>query len=72
MSISDQLVPMLISLGPEKLLEVWFAPDADALPQSCSPNGLKAVSPETWKDMLDLVHCKVLSVVESEYRKFLG
>ncbi|RFU31506.1 hypothetical protein B7463_g4808, partial [Scytalidium lignicola] len=53
--------------GPEKLLEVWFAASPDALPPSTKKNGLKAVSGETWKDMLDLVNCKVLSVVESEH-----
>lgn len=53
--------------GPEKLLEVWFCPSADDLPASCSPNGLKSVRPETWTEMLDLVHCKVLSIVESEH-----
>ena len=52
--------------GPEKLLEVWFAPDCASLPASCSRDGLKAVSAEIWKDMLDLVNCKVLSVLESE------
>jgi len=52
--------------GPEKLLEVWFAPDTAALPSSCAPNGLKAVSAETWKEMLDLVNCKVLSILESD------
>ena len=29
--------------------------------------GLKVVPAEVWKDMLDLVNCKVLSVVESEH-----
>jgi len=53
--------------GPEKLLEVWFAPAADALPPGTKQNGLKAVAAETWKEMLDLVNCKVLSVVESEH-----
>jgi S-adenosylmethionine decarboxylase len=57
----------LMLLGPEKLLEVWFAPAPDALPASAAKNGLKAVSSETWKEMLDIVHCKVLSVVESEH-----
>ena len=31
-----------------------------------APTGLKVVSAEIWKDMLDLVNCKVLSIVESE------
>jgi S-adenosylmethionine decarboxylase len=37
------------------------------MPPTCAPNGLKAVSPEIWNCMLDLVHCKVLSIVESEH-----
>ncbi|KAF2455452.1 S-adenosylmethionine decarboxylase [Lineolata rhizophorae] len=53
--------------GPEKLLEVWFSPSPDALPLSAKPDGLKAVSAETWKEMLDLVNCKVLSVLDSEH-----
>jgi S-adenosylmethionine decarboxylase len=48
------------------LLEVWFAPAPNTLPASAKKDGLKAVSAETWKGMLDLVNCKVLSVVESE------
>lgn len=52
--------------GPEKLLEVWFSPSPVALPPSAQPSGLKAVSSDVWKEMLDLVNCKVLSVIESE------
>lgn len=52
--------------GPEKLLEVWFAPSPDVLPAGTKKDGLKAVSSETWTEMLDMVNCKVLSVVESE------
>ncbi|KAK0292047.1 spermidine resistance protein [Friedmanniomyces endolithicus] len=51
--------------GPEKLLEVWFTASEKTLPASASPLGLKAVAQESWKEMLDLVNCKVLSVVES-------
>lgn len=51
--------------GPEKLLEVWFNPSDKSLPASAASAGLKAVSQDTWKDMLDLVNCKVLSVIES-------
>ncbi|EMC93953.1 hypothetical protein BAUCODRAFT_215943 [Baudoinia panamericana UAMH 10762] len=51
--------------GPEKLLEVWFSASETALPASASPHGLKVVSQDVWKGMLDLVNCKVLSVVES-------
>ena len=48
-------------------MEVWFSPLPDVLPSSAAPLGLKAVSADTWKDMLDLVNCKVLSIVESEH-----
>ncbi|CAL5871332.1 uncharacterized protein PFLUO_LOCUS5582 [Penicillium psychrofluorescens] len=51
--------------GPEKLLEVWFAPSAADL-GGAGPDGLKKVPGEIWKDMLDLVNCQVLSVVSSE------
>ncbi|KAG9235170.1 putative S-adenosylmethionine decarboxylase proenzyme [Amylocarpus encephaloides] len=53
--------------GPEKLLEVWFAATPDVLPPGTKKDGLKAVPADTWKEMLDLVNCKVLSVVESDH-----
>ncbi|KAF2269455.1 S-adenosylmethionine decarboxylase [Lojkania enalia] len=53
--------------GPEKLLEVWFASGATDLPGRAHPLGLKAVPAESWEKMLDLVHCKVLSVVRSDH-----
>ncbi|KAK4450374.1 S-adenosylmethionine decarboxylase proenzyme [Podospora aff. communis PSN243] len=53
--------------GPEKLLEVWFAPGPKALPPGVKENGLKAVDPSVWEGMLDLVNCKVLSIVNSEH-----
>ena len=53
--------------GPEKLLEVWFSPSPNALPPNVKENGLKAVSPSTWEGMLDLVNCKVLSIVKSDH-----
>ncbi|KAK4996250.1 spermidine resistance protein [Elasticomyces elasticus] len=52
--------------GPEKLLEVWFSPSPAALPLSAAPLGLNAVPADTWKEMLDLVNCKVLSVIDSD------
>ncbi|KAK8864194.1 S-adenosylmethionine decarboxylase proenzyme [Kwoniella newhampshirensis] len=70
--------------GPEKLLEVWFAPSLDQLPdvpESSLTGGLRAraareegekwkglrrVPREVWEEMLDIVKCKVLSVVEGE------
>ncbi|KAK9472775.1 S-adenosylmethionine decarboxylase [Dipodascopsis tothii] len=51
--------------GPEKLLEVWFAPDRFHLPPTMPVNGLKSVSRPQWEEMLDLVHCKVLSVIDT-------
>ncbi|KAJ5894567.1 hypothetical protein N7495_006258 [Penicillium taxi] len=51
--------------GPEKLLEVWFAPSATELGVA-GPEGLKKVPSEIWKDMLNLVNCQVLSVVSSD------
>lgn len=68
--------------GPEKLLEVWFAPSPEALPSSSSSSlkpgrrsdhgngteyrGLRRVPREVWEEMLDIVKCKVLSVVEGD------
>ncbi|KAL8688076.1 MAG: hypothetical protein Q9218_005919, partial [Villophora microphyllina] len=53
--------------GPEKLLEVWFSASPSSLPEASRPGGLKSVPSEEWKEMLDLVNCKVLSIVESEH-----
>ncbi|WOO85614.1 S-adenosylmethionine decarboxylase proenzyme [Vanrija pseudolonga] len=74
--------------GPEKLLEVWFAPCPDALPspatspingastsqhqrEGVAPDGkpflgLRNVPRAVWEEMLDIVKCKVLSVVEGD------
>ncbi|BFZ60008.1 spermidine resistance protein [Saitoella coloradoensis] len=49
--------------GPEKLLEVWFAPSPEDCP---SGKGLKTVARKDWEGMLDLVNCKVLSVIEND------
>ncbi|KAJ9090937.1 hypothetical protein QFC21_007352 [Naganishia friedmannii] len=70
--------------GPEKLLEIWFAPSADELPLDAQPSrrgltyrdapegdkkawqGLRQVPRETWEEMLKIVRCQVLSVIEGE------
>ncbi|CAK7244532.1 MAG: spermidine resistance protein [Sporothrix thermara] len=52
--------------GPEKLLEVWFAPSPRHLAASVKENGLKSVPADVWVEMLDLVNCKILSVIHSE------
>jgi len=52
--------------GPEKLLEIWFAPSAAHVPH-IGPDGkvgLRAVPRRIWEDMLQIVKCKVLSVIE--------
>ncbi|KAK2467781.1 hypothetical protein APHAL10511_000076 [Amanita phalloides] len=45
--------------GPEKLLELWFAPSPSAL----HGQGLRRVDRMLWEEMLDIVKCKILSVV---------
>ncbi|TRM69662.1 S-adenosylmethionine decarboxylase [Schizophyllum amplum] len=55
--------------GPEKLLEIWFAESPAHVPDAVDPKdpgrtGLRAVPRSVWEDMLDIVKCKVLSVVE--------
>ncbi|KAL7421516.1 spermidine resistance protein [Cryptotrichosporon argae] len=60
--------------GPEKLLEVWFAPGPDGLASApaAGPSrregqrGLRGIPRKVWEDMLDIVKCKVLSVVEGQ------
>jgi len=54
--------------GPEKLLEIWFAPSPSLLPDvEYAHNGkigLRKVPRAVWEEMLDIVKCKILSVVE--------
>jgi S-adenosylmethionine decarboxylase len=53
--------------GPEKLLEIWFAQSADHVPRKHGRDGkfgLRAVQRQTWEEMLQIVKCNVLSVVE--------
>ncbi|KAG9316521.1 S-adenosylmethionine decarboxylase [Chiua virens] len=56
--------------GPEKLLEVWFAPSAASLQESFPRKdgrlGLRKIPRVIWEDMLDIVKCKVLSVIEGD------
>ena len=66
--------------GPEKLLEVWFSPSEKTLPASASPLGLKSVSQEVWKEMLDSnryrrvlsIPCTVIQVDQDSDRRFGG
>lgn len=55
--------------GPEKLLEIWFAPTAADCPDVNNTThggrfGLRTVPRVIWEEMLDIVKCKILSVVE--------
>ncbi|KAM0748358.1 S-adenosylmethionine decarboxylase [Meredithblackwellia eburnea MCA 4105] len=63
--------------GPEKLLELWFAPSEQHVQDSNFPIrghrrgndkwiGLRQVAKDVWDSMLDEVQCKVLSVIEGE------
>lgn len=64
--------------GPEKLLEIWFAPTAEHVheayiasrPQGVDTEvlkngkyGLRAVERKIWDEVLDIVKCQVLSVM---------
>ena len=49
--------------GPEKLLELWFAPSWESLRDT---DGLRRVKRAVWEEVLDLVRCKVLSVIEGD------
>jgi S-adenosylmethionine decarboxylase len=51
--------------GPEKLLEIWFDPPR-VVQETSGRRGLLSVSREKWEEMLDIVRCKVLSVIEGQ------
>lgn len=63
--------------GPEKLLEIWFAPAAEALPihqivleskENLSQKlGFRSVTKESWAELLKLVNCEILSVISNEH-----
>jgi len=56
--------------GPEKLLEIWFAPSPADVPDASSATdgrcGLRKVPQHVWEEMLDIVKCKILSVVRGD------
>jgi len=62
--------------GPEKLLEIWFSPSKDAIPNnlfrnddkpSSLKNGLRLIERVVWDEFLDIVKCHVLSVIHNDY-----
>ena len=55
--------------GAEKLLEIWFAPSPTDVERAApltgdGKYGLRRVDRAIWEEMLDIVKCKVLSVIE--------
>lgn len=55
--------------GPEKLLEIWFAPSPADIPDAADPStngriGLRKIDRKIWEEMLVIVKCQVLSVIE--------
>ena len=59
--------------GPEKLLEIWFVPSKqsgntlDGSNSESTKKGLRLVPLDIWKDMLDIVNCRVLSTIENDH-----
>ena len=51
--------------GPEKLLEIWLSPPKAGM-DSTGGLGLRSVPREQWEEMLDIVRCKVLSVIHGK------
>ncbi|GME70828.1 unnamed protein product [Ambrosiozyma monospora] len=51
--------------GPEKLLEIWFYPDSDSMPENIPEGGLRVIPVSEIEQLLDLVNCKILSKVSS-------
>ena len=45
--------------GPEKLLELWFAPSISAL----NGQGLRGIDRKLWEEVLHIVKCEILSVI---------
>ncbi|CDF88580.1 probable S-adenosylmethionine decarboxylase proenzyme [Zygosaccharomyces bailii] len=49
--------------GPEKLLEIWFFPSSNGIPQSKGRRlTLRDIQLEQWVEILKLVKCEVLSI----------
>jgi hypothetical protein len=67
----NQEIPSSPFEGPEKLLEIWFKKTVDSTGVRSVPTGvdstgglgLRSVPREKWEEMLDIVRCKVLSVI---------
>lgn len=67
MSDHDEHQPAGPFEGPEKLLEIWFAPSPAQVPDASAVDGrfgLRKIPRAEWEVMLDIVKCKILSVIE--------
>ncbi|CAG8694270.1 5888_t:CDS:2 [Cetraspora pellucida] len=55
--------------GPEKLLEIWFEPSLDDIVKGdTSTNiGLRSVDRKIWDDMLNIVKCKIINMIENDH-----
>ncbi|VEU21563.1 DEKNAAC102761 [Brettanomyces naardenensis] len=51
--------------GPEKLLEIWFAPSQKDLPLGWPSDGLRHIPLSGIEDMLQKVNCSILSKISS-------
>ncbi|EIF46176.1 s-adenosylmethionine decarboxylase [Brettanomyces bruxellensis AWRI1499] len=52
--------------GPEKLLEIWFAPSGSCLPISWPKRGLRDIPLSGIEHMLSEVNCEIISRVSSQ------
>ncbi|SCW03671.1 LAFE_0G15610g1_1 [Lachancea fermentati] len=50
--------------GPEKLLEIWFYPNVQSIPDGTKT--LRSIAFEKWIHILELVKCQVLSMKKAE------
>jgi S-adenosylmethionine decarboxylase len=56
--------------GPEKLLEIWFSPSFDGMmahQQHVKQQGLLMVPRPVWEDMLAIVKCTVLNMIQHDH-----
>ena len=49
--------------GPEKLLEIWFQPPPT---RSNDGAGLRGIERTSWQEMLNVVKCQILSVIQND------
>ncbi|CAG8536190.1 10456_t:CDS:2 [Acaulospora morrowiae] len=62
--------------GPEKLLEIWFECSSEAVSESkngfdsdgsSTKVGLRSIEKDVWMDVLSIVKCKILNIIENDY-----